>query len=146
MSEKDVVKNEKDKIIIKTPLEIGEEHGLEYDTRFGGFWAKKITDVDLTKDKGWALLGTFVPKSYATIISNKEWIVVASDFGSLKYHHWVYKLFRNIDGNLTEIEVNPKDFKDKVPPEIYVKALNSQLYAFAVYIYLEKQKEQTKTS
>jgi len=145
MSEKDVV-NEKDKLIIKTPLEIGEENGLEYDTRFGGFWAKKITDVDLTKEGGWALLGSFVPKSKVFIVPNNSWIVIASDYGSNKYHHFFYKLLKNVNGQLIEIEVNAKDFKDKITPEQYVKALNSELYAFAVYIYFEMQKEQTQTS
>jgi len=139
----EINEDEKGKIIIKTPMEIAKEHELEYDTRFGGFWAKKVVDVDLSKEGGWALQGNFVPKNKAIIISNKEWFVVASDFGSWKYHKWHYLLLRNIDGNLIETDVNPEDFKDKVAPEVYVKALNSQLYAFAVFIYLEKQKEQT---
>ena len=138
-----IIEDEKEKIIIKTPMEIAKEHELEYDSRFGGFWAKKITGVELGKEGGWALQGIFVPRNRVIIISDKEWIVIASDFGSHKYHKWHYKLFRNINGKLTELAVNPEDFKEKVAPEVYVKALNSQLYAFAVFIYLEKQKEQT---
>ena len=129
--------------IITTLLDLVETHGMEYDSRFGGMWGKIVTGVDLSKDGGWALQGDFVPKTKVFIVPNDAWVVIASDYGSRKYHHFYYKLLKNVNGQIIEIEVDPEDFKDKVTPEQYVKALNSELYAYAVYIYLQMQKEKT---
>jgi len=149
MTETDLNQNEeqnKNNGIITTLLKLVESHGMKYDSRFRGMWGKIVTGVDLSKDGGWALQGEFVSKSKNFIVPNNSWIVIASDFGSIKYHHFSYKLLRNVNGQLIEIEVNAKDFENKLPPEQYVKALNSELYKFAVYIYFEMQKEQTLTS
>jgi len=146
MTETDFNQNEeqnKNNIVITTLLDLVEKHGMEYDSRFGGMWGKIVSGVDLSKEGGWALQGEFVPKTKVFIVPNNSWVVIASDYGSNKYHHFFYKLLKNINGQLIEIEVNPKDFKEKVTPEQYVKALNSELYAFAIFIFLEMQKEQT---
>ena len=149
MTEKEDVQKEeqnKNNIVITTLRELVESHGMEYDGRFKGMWGKIVTGVDLSKEGGWALQGDFVPTKKVFIVPNNAWVVIASDYSSRKYHHFHYALLKNINGQVIEINVDPEDFKDKVPPEIYVKALNSELYAFAVYIYLETQKEQTQTS
>jgi hypothetical protein len=149
MTEKEDVQKEeqnKNNIVITTLRELVESHGMEYDGRFGGMWGKIVTGVDLSKDGGWALQGEFVPKNKVFIVPNNAWVVIASDYGSRKYHYFHYKLLKNVNGQVIEVEIHRKDFKDKVPPEQYVKALNSDLYAFAVYIFFEMQKEQTQTS
>jgi len=128
MSEED-----KSMVIVKTPAEVAKEVGFQYDDRFK-FWAKKINGIDLTKEWGYALEGEFIDWNKAVVFENNVWLVLAGELGSRKDHSPTYMLSRNQNGKFQQVKSNRDEFKDKVPPDVYAKARNSTLYAFAVRI------------
>ena len=129
--------------IVKTPEEIAKEVGFKYDPRFK-VWAKKINGVDLTKEWGYALEGEFIDWNKAVAFENNAWLVLSGELGSKRDHSPTYMLFRNQNGKLVRYKANIDELKDKLPPDVYAKARNSILYAYAARIdYVMKQEGQS---
>jgi hypothetical protein len=72
-----------------------------------------------------------------------EYLVVASEVGSRKYHPYVYGLFTIRDDKLVNIteEINVEKIKEDpargISEKRLARAANSTLYAFALHIYSE---------
>lgn len=136
--------SEEDKLtVVKTPEEVAKEVGFKYDPRFK-VWAKKINGVNLTKEWGYALEGEFIDWNKAVAFENNAWLVLSGELGSKKDHSPTYILLRNQNGKFQQVKANRDELKDKLPPDVYAKARNSILYAYAVRIdYVMKQEGQS---
>ncbi|MEM5832460.1 MAG: hypothetical protein QXT38_04115 [Candidatus Aenigmatarchaeota archaeon] len=83
----------------------------EIDRVRGKVWAKKVIDVDESKDNGYAFIGEFLPfrayQEYLTTIDleKDDIIIVAIDRGSHKYHTYEVSFCQVIDVKEDDIKL-----------------------------------------
>lgn len=115
---------------------------LEYDKRFRQ-WGKLVTatDIDLNQTNGYSLQGDWVKWTASVTLTPGRYLVVASEYGSMKYHSYHYCL---IDGNGNHVDKDAKVavidaalVSGRITEEQRVKAENSVLYSYALYISLQ---------
>lgn len=110
---------------------------LKYDPRWRQ-WAKRVDGpehVDLKAKNGYSLTGPFVKWGQAVAMEPGQFLVVASEAGSAKHKAYTYALITVGDDDQPR-QVSKDEIDEAVaaaPDEQKAKALNSRLYAFAVY-------------
>lgn len=110
---------------------------VSYDSRFKA-WAKVIASpahVDLTKTNGYSLTGPFVNWGKSVAVGAGQFLVLAAESGSRANRTYKYALVRVNGADDSEV-VSDEEIADAVssaPDDQRAKAINSPLYAFAVY-------------
>ena len=120
---------------------------LESDSRFKR-WCKLIrsaADVDLSKKGGYALTAPFCKWSDTVAIGAGQFLVCSAETGSRAHHGYSYALVDetgkdiDIEGHVTNTV--KAGFNDGLISETQLAdALNSRLYLYAVFIYLQSVK------
>jgi hypothetical protein len=125
-------------------------HGLERDTRFKA-WGKIIRNaghVDLSKTQGYALAGEWVRWDEEVSLNENEFLVVASEIGSIKNHDYKYRLIEGAGAGKEARRISKEErhalieaaFAQKLIDEpLLVKHRNAVLYSYAVYCHLRFQ-------
>lgn len=116
---------------------------ISYDSRFKA-WAKLVTTpehIDLSKASGYSLTGRFIDWGKSVAVAPGQFVVLAAESGSRNRHAYKYALVRVNGADEPEI-VSDEEIAEAVaaaPDAQRAKALNSTLYAFAVYCAHELQ-------
>lgn len=110
---------------------------VSYDSRFKA-WAKLIASpahVELGKTNGYSLTGPFVGWGKSAAVGAGQFLVLAAESGSRARREYKYALVRVNGADEPEV-VSAEEIAAAVaqaPDAQRAKALNSPLYAFAVY-------------
>ncbi len=119
---------------------------LVNDSRFKA-WAKSIrsrADLDLTRERGYALIGPWVKYGDTVALEPGEFLVVAAERGSRAHHYYEHLLVGvtvDADGaemleQFTDTEVYAAlEEIPEIKPRALAAARNSALYAFALYAW-----------
>ena len=127
----------------------GQAWGLATDSRWRK-WGKRINglgQVDLSKSNGYSLTGEFVRWGESVALHPGQYLVLAAESGSAKYHEYSYRLI-GVDADDQPIDLTEQvdqvlvgAFESPVPvaDEHRARAKNSWLYSAALYIWLTAQ-------
>lgn len=123
---------------------LANEHGLEQDRRFRS-WARVIRnkeDLDLSREGGNAILSDFVNFNKTIAVEPGQFLLIAAETGSVKYHSYSYRFFKVAEDNTVQKISKPERLaffesrKDEISEEFLAKAENSIPFAWALYSYL----------
>ncbi len=125
-------------VIITTPTQVINEF-LGTDSRWGGVWMKEVTDVDLSQQGGYALLGKFLNRHEAYAFYPNRWYVLHSITGSHRHHYPNTDLIRSTKHGFVEIlntgRLVQYFYKQKlITTDQYVQSRNNILYQYAIVI------------
>lgn len=117
---------------------------LKHDSRFKS-WGKIVTaaDVDLSQKNGYSLNGQWVKWDESVSLTPGKFLICAAETGSRANHSYDYRIIDG-DGNRVEKEARTALLDSaleagKITEEQRVKAENSTLYAYALYIWTVSQ-------
>lgn len=117
---------------------------LQNDSRFKS-WGKTIlqdSDLDLAKDRGYALNGSWVKWDDAVSLGENQFLVVAAETGSRNRHGYEYRLIeggstcRRVPGNEMRAVIDGALDAGHIVEANVANAKNSPLYRYALYCHL----------
>ncbi len=112
---------------------------LKNDSRFRS-WGKLVTsaDIDLDQKNGYSVKGAWVKWDESVSLTPGKFLIVAAETGSRANHDYSYRLIdgngQQVDGDFRIAEHDRLLADGKITEEQLVKAKNSMLYSYALFI------------